>query len=105
MNSSKNTVSKNSEISKVLKQAKFNNISQPSPSTSSASRKSRPLSPTRSTARSIRQKTPGPANINSSPVRESESVKKPFVHKYIRVRSGTKTNEIPSWLENIFNKK
>jgi hypothetical protein len=99
MNSSKNTVSKNSEISKVLKQAKFNNIS------SSASRKSRPLSPTRSTARSIRQKTPEPANINSSPVRESKSVKKPFAHKYIRVRSGTKTNEIPSWLENIFNKK
>jgi hypothetical protein len=63
------------------------------------------LSPTRSTARSIRQKTPGPANINSSPARESKSVKKPFVHKYIRVRSGTKTNEIPSWLENIFNKK
>lgn len=59
----------------------------------------------RSNAHSKTPKPPGPANINSSPARESESVKKPFVHKYIRVRSGTKTNEIPSWLENIFNKK
>jgi len=99
--------SKDSEISKVLQKFSLSG-------SSSSHRKSkkakfppmgRPLSPTRSTGRSIRQKTPGPANINSSPVRESKSVKKPFAHKYIRVRSGTKTNEIPSWLENIFNKK
>ena len=109
MNSSKNTVSKNSEISKVLKQAEFNNISQPSTNSSSGHRSKRlkfpEFSPTKSTATSKKQKTPEPANINSSPVRESKSVKKPFAHKYIRVRSGTKTNEIPSWLENIFNKK
>jgi len=90
--------SKNSQNSKLLQKFSLSG-------SSSSRKKSRPLSPTRSTARSIRQKTPGPANINSSPARESESVKKPFVHKYIRVRSGTKTNEIPSWLENIFNKK
>lgn len=99
--------SKDSEISKVLQKFSLSG-------SSSSFRKSkkakfptigRPLSPTRSNGRSKRSKTPGPANINSSPARESQGVKKPFVHKYIRVRSGTKTNEIPSWLENIFNKK
>ena len=58
-----------------------------------------------SNAGSKKQKTPGPSSINKTPARESEFVKKPFVHKYIRFRSGTKTNEVPSWLENIFNKK
>lgn len=91
--------SKDSENSKVLKKISL------SGSSSSHSKSKRPLSPTTSNARSKTPKPPGPANINSSPARESESVKKPFVHKYIRVRSGTKTNEIPSWLENIFNKK
>ena len=91
--------SKDSENSKVLKKISL------SGSSSSHRKSKRPLSPTISNARSKTPKPPGPANINSSPARESESVKKPFVHKYIRVRSGTKTNEIPSWLENIFNKK
>jgi hypothetical protein len=59
----------------------------------------------KSNAQSKKQKTPGPPSINKTPARESEFVKKPFVHKYIRVRTGNKTNEIPSWLENIFNKK
>lgn len=95
--------SKDSENSKVLK--KFSLSGSSSSHRKSKKARGRSLSPTTSNARSKTPKPPGPANINSSPARESESVKKPCVHKYIRVRSGTKTNEIPSWLENIFNKK
>ena len=108
MNYSKNTVSKNSEINKVLKQAKFNNISQPSPSTSSASRKKRykftDFSPTTSNARSKKMKSPGPPPINTTSARETKNTKKPLSQKYTRVRTGTKTNEIPSFLENILRR-
>jgi hypothetical protein len=109
MTSSKNTVSKNSEINKLLKEINFTKISKPSPSSSSAPRKKRPkftdFSPTRSNARSKKMKSPGPPSINTTPARETKNIKKPFVQKYSRHRTGTKTNEIPSWLENIFNKK
>jgi len=101
--------SSDSEINKLLKEIDFTKISQPSTSSSSGHRSKRPKfpesSPTRSTARSKRVKSPGPPRINKTPAKESKNVKKPFVHKYIRVRSGTKTNEVPSWLENIFKKK
>jgi hypothetical protein len=109
MSSSKKTISTDSEINKLLKEIDFTKISQPSTNSSSGHRSKRlkfpEFSPTKSTATSKKQKTPEPPSINKSPAKESKNVKKPFVHKYIRVRSGTKTNEIPSWLENIFNKK
>lgn len=98
-----------SEINKLLKEIDFTKISQPSTSSSSGHRSKRPKfpesSPTRSTARSKKMKSPGPPTINTTPARETKNIKKPFVQKYSRHRTGTKTNEIPSWLENIFNKK
>ena len=109
MSSSKKTISTDSEIKKLLKEIDFTKISQASTTSSSGHRSKRPkfseFSPTRSTASSKKVKSPVPPRINKTPAKESKNVKKPFVHKYIRLRSGTKTNEIPSWLENIFNKK
>ena len=101
-------MSSDSEINKLLKETNFTKISQPSTSSSSASSKKRAkfpeLSPTRSNARSKRQKTPGPPHINTTPARETKKTKKPLGQKYTRVRTGTKTNEIPSFLENILRR-
>lgn len=108
MNSSKNIVSKNSEINKLLKEKNFTKISQPSPSSSSSSRKKRAkfpeFSPTISNACSKRQKTPEPNANNTTSARETKNTKKPLSQKYIRFRTGTKTNEIPSFLENILRR-
>lgn len=103
MSSSKKTISTDSEINKLLKERNFTKISQPSPSSSSSSRKKRAkfpeFSPTRSNARSKRQKTPEPNANNTTSARETKNTKKPLSQKYIRFRTGTKTNEIPSFLE------
>ena len=63
-----------------------------------------PTRSTKSTARSKKEKSHSPPPINKNPAKESKYVKKPLAQKYTRFRSGSKTNEIPSWLENIFKR-
>ena len=76
-----------SKANKLLKEVDFTKISQPSTSSSSGHRSKRPKfpesSPTRSTARSKRQKTPDPnISINKKPrISASSSAAEAVVNK------------------------